>query len=135
MKESKNIVFFDGPCDLCNSTVRFLIKNDPQGKLIYSSLQSEFANRFFLRENIKNDFDTIIFYSGSKVYKKAIAIQRMLAFLNLKCRIISLVLKFIPTFIKNMVYDFVSRHRFVISKKTNFCALLPIEARERVKIH
>ena len=33
IKNNQNIIFFDGVCNLCNFWVRFVIKNDPKGRL------------------------------------------------------------------------------------------------------
>jgi predicted DCC family thiol-disulfide oxidoreductase YuxK len=35
------IVFFDGVCGLCNKTVDFLLREDRDGRLLYSPLQGE----------------------------------------------------------------------------------------------
>lgn len=39
------VVLFDGVCNLCNSSVNFLIDRDTAGRLRFASLQSEAARR------------------------------------------------------------------------------------------
>ena len=58
MKE--NIILFDGECNLCDNTIRYIIKNDKLKVFKFSSLQSDFAkngakNRF-LKIEISIDF-------------------------------------------------------------------------------
>lgn len=36
-------ILFDGICNLCNSSVRFAIANDPTGRFAFASLQSDVA--------------------------------------------------------------------------------------------
>ena len=37
----EKIILFDGVCNLCNSSVQFIIKRDPNGHFKFASLQSE----------------------------------------------------------------------------------------------
>ena len=40
------IVFFDGVCNLCQGSVRYLIKHDKKGVLKFASLQGNYAKDF-----------------------------------------------------------------------------------------
>ncbi|MEY3577990.1 MAG: hypothetical protein RL394_1575, partial [Bacteroidota bacterium] len=40
-----NIVLFDGICNLCNASVRFISRHDKYGKIQFVSLQSEMAKQ------------------------------------------------------------------------------------------
>ena len=40
------IVFFDGVCNLCQGSVRYLIKQDKKGVLKFASLQGKYAKDF-----------------------------------------------------------------------------------------
>ncbi|HEY0262517.1 MAG TPA: DUF393 domain-containing protein, partial [Chitinophagales bacterium] len=41
MLENKNIILFDGVCNLCNGFVQFVIKRDKNALFQFASLQSE----------------------------------------------------------------------------------------------
>mgnify|MGYP006419701903 CR=1 FL=1 len=56
-----NIIFFDGICNYFNGFVRFLIKNDPNEILKFSSIQSSFAKSVFKEKGLKSDLTTIVF--------------------------------------------------------------------------
>ena len=45
--ENNTIVFFDGICNFCNSSVNFIIKRDKKNYFKFASLQSEYAKKFF----------------------------------------------------------------------------------------
>lgn len=40
---AKPIVFYDGECGLCHSSVAFLLARDPEGRLRFATLQGAFA--------------------------------------------------------------------------------------------
>jgi predicted DCC family thiol-disulfide oxidoreductase YuxK len=40
---AKPVVFYDGDCGLCHSTVSFLLARDPEGHLRFATLQGEYA--------------------------------------------------------------------------------------------
>ena len=42
--ENKNIVYFDGVCGFCNSSVDFAIRQDKKNKLLFTPLQGETAS-------------------------------------------------------------------------------------------
>ena len=52
--QGKKIVFFDGICSLCDSSVRFIYKHDKHRKLLFASLQEEFGQA--LKAGIPTDF-------------------------------------------------------------------------------
>ena len=48
----KKIVFFDGVCNFCNSTVNYIWDHNPNKDIYFSSLQSDFSKAFFKEKNI-----------------------------------------------------------------------------------
>ena len=41
MEKKKPVILFDGVCNLCNSSVNFVIDRDPDGIFQFAALQSE----------------------------------------------------------------------------------------------
>ena len=73
--ENKKIVFFDGVCNFCNSTVDFIWKNNKKRNLYYASLQSDFSKDKLLNNGIKDfDLKTIYYSDGKKVFEKSHAV-------------------------------------------------------------
>ena len=48
------IVFFDGVCNLCQGSVRYLIKHDKKGVLKFASLQGNYAKDFVNETKIQS---------------------------------------------------------------------------------
>ena len=118
-----NIVLFDGICNLCNASVRFISKHDKNSKIQFASLQSEMAKELLSKMAIDTKkIDSIIFISDEKIFFKsnaAIEIAKMLdGFPNyLK------YFQFIPRPIRDIVYDLIAKNRYRLFGKS--CAIGP----------
>ncbi len=56
------MVFFDGDCAVCNTTVGFLLDHDSRGRLHYAPLQGQFAADVRSRHpEWPDDIDSIVF--------------------------------------------------------------------------
>jgi predicted DCC family thiol-disulfide oxidoreductase YuxK len=118
------IVLFDGVCNLCTAAVQFMIKRDPQGKLKYASLQSEYAQQLLAQHGITitldgND-DTVAFIEDGKVYTHSDAGLRIARYLNSPIRHAA-ILRFVPRFIRDTVYRLIARTRYRIFGKQTEC--------------
>ena len=118
-----NIVLFDGICNLCNASVRFISRHDKDSKIQFASLQSEMAKELLSKLAIDPyKLDSIIFISNEKIFFKsdaAIEIAKMLdGFPNyLK------YFQFIPGAIRDIVYDLIAKNRYRLFGKS--CAIGP----------
>ena len=116
-----NIVFFDGVCNYCNGFIRFLIRNDPKENLKFSSIQSTFAKQVFKQESIKNELSTIIFIEDKRIFYRSNAIIEILKKSNSKLRVLGFIIKIVPFFIREYVYEFVAKNRYSIFGKSEEC--------------
>lgn len=127
------IVFFDGYCHLCDGVVDFLFKIDKKKRLYFSPLQSDYAKKILQQHGY--DFmalDTIAFYSeGGSVAFKARAIQNIFATVGGAWRILSWVMRPIPTFLLDLGYDLVAKYRYKIFGKKETCRMPTKEEAER----
>ena len=49
-----SVILFDGVCNLCNSTIQFIIKKDTKQRFKFASLQSDAAREILLQYSMKN---------------------------------------------------------------------------------
>lgn len=119
--ETSKIILFDGVCNLCNSSVQKVIKNDSKNVFKFASLQSGFGQRF-LNENQLNseEFDSIILIDGDKFYTSSDAALRIGKELKGIYKISSFLL-WIPKFIRDGVYRIISKNRYRWFGKQNSC--------------
>jgi predicted DCC family thiol-disulfide oxidoreductase YuxK len=116
------IVLFDGICNLCNSTVQFIIKRDKNNVFKFSSLQSEFGQNFLKVRNLSStDFNSIILYEpGVAYYTKSTAILKIVQKLGFPYKILSVFL-LIPSPIRDSIYSLLSKNRYHLFGKKDSC--------------
>lgn len=67
LPENKQIIIFDGVCNLCNASVQFIIKNDKKDVFRFTSNQSVIGQQILKFANIDIlTTDSIILFDGEK---------------------------------------------------------------------
>lgn len=128
---SEKIILFDGVCNLCNSTVQKVIENDAKNQFKFASLQSEFGQKFLEKNKLsKDEFNSMILVDGEKFYTRSDAALRIGKELKGLYKLSGLLFAF-PKFIRNPVYDFVSRNRYKWFGKQESCWLPTPELKEK----
>jgi predicted DCC family thiol-disulfide oxidoreductase YuxK len=118
---NEKIVFFDGVCNLCNGFVDWLMARDQKKLLRYASLQGKTAASKLPAERVQN-INTMALYDDGKVYFKSQAVLKTLSYLPVPWNLLS-ILRIIPSFISNFVYDLVAKYRYVLFGKKDTCRL------------
>ncbi len=125
------IILFDGVCNLCNGSVLFIIKRDPQSKFRFASLQSELGMKLIDEfEFPQGELSSVLLVKDQKLFQKsnaALEITRQLSGLWPMLY----VLKIIPPFIRNSVYDWIARNRYRWFGKKDACMIPTPELRSR----
>jgi predicted DCC family thiol-disulfide oxidoreductase YuxK len=118
-----NIVLFDGICNLCNASVRFISKHEKNRKIQFASLQSEMAKQLLSKLAIDtNTIDSIIFISNEKIFIKSDAAIEIAKQLNGFPHYLK-YFHFIPRPIRDFVYDLIAKNRYRFFGKT--CSIQP----------
>ncbi|MEZ4799056.1 MAG: DCC1-like thiol-disulfide oxidoreductase family protein [Flavobacteriales bacterium] len=127
MKNSEHIVFFDGVCGLCNTTVDFLIRKDKNRILKYAPLQGITAKER-LSEAQYQDLDSIVYLRNGSLNRKSTAVLLILFDLGGAWKLISILFIF-PRFIRDGVYSIVAKYRYKWFGKKETCRLPSPEER------
>lgn len=124
MEENKRIILFDGVCNLCNSSIQFVIKRDTDDLFRYAALQSEIGQKLVSERNIDTEnIDSIILIEpGVAYYTKSDAALQVGKSLK-GYRTISSVLNLIPSGLRNIIYDYVARNRYKWYGKKDQCMI------------
>ena len=122
MAQDKKIILFDGVCNLCNSSVQFVIKHDSRDEFRFAALQSIWGQKLVLERGIDTSrTDSIVLIEpGIAYYTKSDAALKIGSRLK-GYRTISKVLYLIPSGLRNIVYDFVARNRYRWYGKKDEC--------------
>jgi predicted DCC family thiol-disulfide oxidoreductase YuxK len=128
---SKSVVLFDGVCNLCNSSLNFIISNDKKAHFLFASLQSDAAKEILLQfPEKKINFNTIVLIDQGKYYEKSTAVARI-------CKRLDGLYKFlyfmviIPKFIRDGLYNFIAKKRYKWYGKREKCRIPAPELRNR----
>ena len=127
----KQIILFDGVCNLCNSSVQFVIQRDPSGKFNYAALQSA-AGQQLLKENHLpvNELYSIILIKDGKTYQRSRAALEVARELNgLWPLLYAFVI--IPSFIRNGIYNWISGNRYRWFGRRDECMIPTPELKSR----
>jgi predicted DCC family thiol-disulfide oxidoreductase YuxK len=106
------VILFDGVCNLCNASVQFIINRDSKANFRFTSLQSEAGQAILAKFNLSAEkLYSVIVVDQDKVYDRSRAALEITRRLN---GLWPLLYGFIivPPFIRNFVYDWVSRNRY-----------------------
>jgi len=132
LPENKQLIFFDGICNLCNTSVNYIIKHDKKDVFRFAALQSEIGQQIVKEFNIDIlKIDSILLYSEKNgiCYKSTVALKiaKHLGFpLNM------LVVFFIvPPCIRNWVYDYIAKNRYKWYGKREECMIPTPELQEK----
>ncbi len=131
MEANNKIILFDGVCNLCNGIVKFVIKRDPDTKLKFASLQSEFGQRTLQKFNLPNtNFDTFIFLEGDRYYDKSSAALKVARELNGFWNVFY-ILMIIPKPIRDFFYTLIAKNRYKMFGQREACMIPTPELKGR----
>lgn len=132
MEETKKIVLFDGVCNLCNGAIQFIIKRDKKDKFRFAALQSEIGQKLVVERGIDTSkVDSIILIDpGVAYYTKSEAALEIGTELK-GYRILSNILRLIPSSLSNIVYDLIARNRYKWYGKKETCMIPTPEFRAK----
>jgi len=131
MQEINNtrIVFFDGVCGFCNSSVDWLLKHDKRNVLKYSPLQGETFSRL-KGESAQDKLESIVYFRNGKLYTESTAALLIAKDLG-GLWSLAVVLFIFPEFIRNAVYRYIARNRYKWFGKLDACRIPDKATRER----
>src|SRR5690606_4062529 len=72
------LVLFDGVCNLCNASVRFIIDRDPEGVFCFAPLQSDVGQAWVARHHAEADpADSVVLIDADGYHTRSTAALRI----------------------------------------------------------
>ena len=125
---SKPILLFDGVCGLCDRLTQFLLKRDTHDRLLFASLQSEFAAAILNRHGKDTrDLDTVYVVKDFE-QSTEVLLARSDAILFVLKQIggvwsLTAVAHVLPKWLRDRAYNLVARNRYKVFGKHETCML------------
>ena len=118
------IILFDGVCNLCNSTVQFVLKRDPEGIFFFAPLQSQIGQDLIAAFGKSGTLpDSFVLITDSEhLYIESEAALRVAQRLGLPWSLLGGFL-IVPSFIRDGVYRFIARNRYRWFGRTDTCMM------------
>ena len=131
--KDKALILFDGVCNLCNSSVLYVIKRDKHNTFLFAPLQGEIGQVIINKFNIDTrKTDSILLYQPQeeRVYQKSNAALRIAKKLGFPTNLLAIFL-IVPNFIRDWFYNYVAKNRYKLYGKKDACMIPTPELREK----
>ncbi len=126
------VVLFDGVCNFCNHTVRFIAARDQEGRVNFASQQSEVGQALLAQYGVTTNLSTIVVIDQGRVFQRSSAVLHIARRMDGAWPLVY-GLMMIPKVFRDPVYDWVARNRYRwFGKSEEFCALPAPTLRGRV---
>lgn len=124
LPQDKKIILFDGVCNLCDSSIQFIIKHDKKDIFRFVALQSEIGLEIIKHIGIDTSkIDSILLYEPDKAYyykaQAALKIAKELGGIYTAISWFSIL----PNFLTNTVYDYIAKNRYKWYGKKEACMI------------
>jgi predicted DCC family thiol-disulfide oxidoreductase YuxK len=117
-----NIVLFDGVCNLCNSTILFLIKHDTNHNLHFAATQTESGKNLMRQYNILDEEKSVFFIKDGIVFSKSNAVIEIAKQITGWPHVFKFGLLF-PAFIRDGVYNLIAKNRYALMGTRDSCSV------------
>lgn len=125
------IILFDGICNLCSGSVQFVIKRDPAAYFKFASLQSAFGQQQLQKFGLdRESFQSIILIRGNHYDQRSNAALEIARKLKGGWPLLY-GFKILPRFLRDSVYNLISRNRYKLFGKKDACWIPTPELKSR----
>jgi predicted DCC family thiol-disulfide oxidoreductase YuxK len=129
---ARTVVLFDGVCNLCNGFVNFALDRDRTGRLVFGALQSEEAQRLLREAGLAESRpDSLVLIEGDgRAFVRSAAALRAARALDWPWPLLAIGL-IVPRPLRDLVYEWVARHRYRWFGQRDSCRMPTPELRAR----
>lgn len=124
-------VLFDGVCNLCNASVRFILKRDPGGAFRFAALQSDAGRRLLAAHRLPEDaLSSVVVVADGRAYRESDAALRIARGLRGAWPALG-ALRVVPRVVRDAAYRLVARNRYRWFGRQDQCMLPTPELKAR----
>src|SRR5262249_10648146 len=129
-----SIVLFDGVCNFCNQSVRFIVARDPRSRFRFAPLSSPIAESLIalsMKSMLPGEIgDSIVLVERGRILTRSCAALRIARRLCFPWPVFYALIV-VPRPIRDCLYDYVARNRYRWFGRAESCMLPSAELRSR----
>jgi predicted DCC family thiol-disulfide oxidoreductase YuxK len=125
------VILFDGVCNLCNSSINWIIDHDKKNVFKFASLQSDYGKAIIKQFNLQGDYlDTVLLMDENRIYERSTAVLRIAKYLGGIYSLLYITV-IIPKGLRNLVYNYIARNRYKWFGKQDACRIPTPELKQK----
>lgn len=129
---ANSLVLFDGICNLCENTVRFIIRNDRNAHFRFAALQSDAARQILSEYSCSGDqLDSVLLITEGRLYQKSRAGLQIAKRLDGIWPLFYYLFFWVPRFIADPIYSFIGNRRYLWFGRKEECWIPTPDLRRR----
>ena len=130
LPKDKKIILFDGICNLCNSSVQFVIKHDKDDIFRFVSRQSSLGQQIINYIGASTIDSIILFEPEKNWYSKSDAAFKILDEIGGIHKIVH-IFSILPKSMLNHIYDYVAKNRYKWFGSKENCIIPTLELQSK----
>lgn len=131
MTLKKSVILFDGVCNLCNASIDFIIKRDKKDHFRVGALQEEAGKNLLSKFEVNPEYlDSLVLIEDEQIFFRSTAALKIAKNLSgLWPLFYGLI--FLPSGLRDGIYDWIGKNRYRWFGKKNTCRLPTPEERAK----
>jgi predicted DCC family thiol-disulfide oxidoreductase YuxK len=125
--KQEKVILFDGVCNLCNSSVSFILKQERRPIFKFASIQSEAGRELLKGYGLPVDYaQTVILIDNGNMFLGSTAALKIGQTLKLPWSLLACVGFMVPELVRDWVYNQIAVNRYQWFGKRDVC-MIPTE--------
>jgi predicted DCC family thiol-disulfide oxidoreductase YuxK len=125
------LILFDGECQFCAHSVRFIIRHDRQALFQFVSIQTQLGRKICEQYGHEiNSMQTFLLLKKGVVYSRSAAAIEVAKELDWPWRVLS-IFWLVPRPLRDAIYAVIARNRAKLFRKRDLCKIPSGEVRKR----
>ena len=117
------VLLFDGVCNLCTASVRWVLPRDPDEHFHFASLQSEVGRKLLVEAGGNPDeLDSVVLLEDGRLWERSTAALRVARRLKAPWPLLYAFI-LVPRPIRDWIYNIVARHRYRVFGRKQECMI------------
>lgn len=129
--DDRPILLFDGHCNVCNGSVKFILRHESKPTILFCSLQSAIGNELLTKHGIvPSSIDSVVLLHRGFAFTHFSAVLEIAKELGGFFRLI-LLFRILPRPIRDALYRLFARSRYTLFGRSTSCLVPSPAIRDR----